>query len=132
MASRPPPQNDMSGPLTLAQIASRLGGRINGDPATLIHQVGSLERSVRGQIAFLSNLKYRARLAATGASALILAADAESFSTLPRIVCEDPHSYFARVSQLFNPRVTQPAGIHPSASVAPSARLGARVSIGPG
>ena len=132
MASRPPPQNDMPGPLTLAQIASRLGGRISGDPATLIHQVGSLERSARGQIAFLSDLKYRARLGNTGASALILAADAESLSTLPRIVCDDPYSYFARVSQLFNPRITQAAGVHPSASVVPSARLGERVSIGPG
>jgi UDP-3-O-[3-hydroxymyristoyl] glucosamine N-acyltransferase len=63
---------------------------------------------------------------------VILAAGAEAWSALPRIVCEDPYSYFARVSQLFNPLTTQAAGIHPSASVAPSARLGARVSIGPG
>ena len=122
----------MGGPFTLAQIASQLGGRISGDPGVLIDQVGSLERARRGQIAFLSNVKYRARLADTGASALILAHEAESFSTLPRIVCDDPYSYFARVSQLFNPRITQPAGVHPSASVAPSARLGARVSIGAG
>ncbi len=122
----------MPGPLTLAQIASRLGGRIAGDAEVLIHQVGSLERAGRGQIAFLSNARYQARLAGTGASALIVGADAEDLSALPRIVCVDPYSYFARVSQLFNPRVTQAAGVHSSASVAPSARLGARVSIGPG
>jgi UDP-3-O-[3-hydroxymyristoyl] glucosamine N-acyltransferase len=122
----------MGGPLTLAQIASQLGGRISGDAGVLIHQVGSLERAGRGQITFLSNDRHRAKLAATGASAVVLAADAESLTALPRIVCDDPYSYFARVSQLFNPRVAQPAGVHPSASVAPSARLGARVSIGPG
>ena len=122
----------MSGPFTLAQIAFQLGGRITGDPGILIHQVGSLERAGHGQIAFLSNTRYRARLAGTGASAVVLAADAESLTALPRIVCDNPYSYFARVSQLFNPRITQPAGVHPSASVAPSARLGARVSIGPG
>jgi UDP-3-O-[3-hydroxymyristoyl] glucosamine N-acyltransferase len=122
----------MGGPLTLAQIASQLGGRISGDPGVLIHQVGSLERAGRGQIAFVSSLKYRARLASTGASAVVLAADAESLTALPRIVCDDPYSYFARVSQLFNPRVAQAAGVHPSASVAATAKLGARVSVGPG
>ena len=122
----------MPGPFTLAQIASRLGGRIAGDPEVLIHQVGSLERADRGQIAFLANPKYRAALGGTAASAVVLGADAEALTALPRIVCEDPYAYFARVSQLFNPRVTQPAGIHPTASVASSAKLGARVSIGPG
>ena len=122
----------MGGPFTLAQIASQLGGRISGDPDVLIHQVGSLERAGRGQIAFVSSIKYRARLASTGASAVVLAADAEALTGLPRIVCDDPYSYFARVSQLFNPRVTQEEGVHPSASIAPTARLGARVSIGAG
>jgi len=122
----------MGGPFTLAQIASKLGGRIAGDPGVLISQVGSLERAVRGQIAFVSSAKYRAGLAATGASAVILGAEAETLTALPRIVCDDPYSYFARVSQLFNPRTAQAEGVHPSASVAPTAKLGARVSIGPG
>ena len=122
----------MPGPFTLAQIATRLGGRIAGDPQTLIRQVGSLERAGRGEIAFLSNPKYRSRLAGTGASAVVPAAEAEALTALPRIVCDNPYAYFARVSQLFNPRTTQPEGVHPSASVAPGARLAARLSIGAG
>ncbi len=122
----------MAGPLTLTQIASRLGGRIAGDPAVLIRQVGSLERAGPGQIAFLSNLKFRPVLAATRASAVVLGADAEALTQLPRIVCDNPYAYFARVSQLFNPLTTQPCGVHPSAAVAPEAKLGARVSIGAG
>ena len=122
----------MPGPFTLAQIASRLGGRIAGDPEILISQVGSLERAGRGQIAFLSDPKYRSKLAATRASAVILAADAEAHTALPRIICDNPYAYFARVSQLFNPRTTQPEGVHPSATVAPSAQLGARLSVGAG
>ena len=122
----------MPGPLTLAQIATRLGGRVAGPQEVLIRQVGSLERAGPGQIAFFSHPRFRERLAATGAAAVILGADAETMTALPRIVCGDPYSYFARVSQLFNPRVTQAAGVHPSASVAASATLGARVSIGAG
>src|SRR5258706_3149636 len=122
----------MPGPFTLAQIANRLGGRVAGQQEVLIQQVGSLERAGPGQITFLSNSRFRAQLAGTGASAVVLGADAEGLTGLPRIVSGDPYSYFARVSQLFNPRITQAAGVHPSANVAPSAKLGERVSIGPG
>lgn len=122
----------MAGPLTLAQIASQLGGRIAGDPDVLIRQVGSLERAGPGQIAFLSNPKYRTRLDATRASAVVIGAGMEALTPLPRIVCDNPYAYFARVSQLFNPSTTQAAGVHPSAVVASGAKLGARVSIGAG
>jgi len=122
----------MPGALTLGEIASRLGGRVVGDPATSIRQVGSLENAGAGQISFLSNPKYKAKLAATGASAVILGSGSESLTTLPRIVCEAPYLYFARVSQLFNPLTVQAQGIHPSAIVSPSARLGSHVSIGAG
>ena len=122
----------MAGPLTLEQIAAQLGGRVAGDPAVLIRQVGSLERAGPGQATFLSSPKHRAKLAATRASAVILGEDAESFTTLPRLVCSDPYVTFARLSQLFNPRVLQPAGVHPTAVVAPTAKLGKGVSVGPG
>jgi UDP-3-O-[3-hydroxymyristoyl] glucosamine N-acyltransferase len=122
----------MPGPLTLAQIATQLGGRIAGDAGVLITQVGSLERAGRGQIAFLSNARYRERLGATGASAVIVGAEHENLTALPRIVCDNPYAYFARVSQLFNPRTSQAEGVHPAASVAAGAKLGLRVSIGPG
>ena len=122
----------MPAPLTLGDIASRLGGRIAGDPRTQIRQVGTLERAGRDEIAFLANPKYRAKLAATRAGAVILSAENEGLTSLPRIVTEQPYVYFARLSQLLNPLVSQPAGVHPSAIVSPQARLGAGVSIGAG
>jgi UDP-3-O-[3-hydroxymyristoyl] glucosamine N-acyltransferase len=121
-----------AGPLTLGDIASRLGGRIAGSAQTLIRQVGSLERAGPDQIAFLSHARYKEKLAATRAAAVILAAEFEGWTDIPRIVCERPYAYFARVSQLFNPATTQVHGVHESAVVASSARLGARVSIGAG
>jgi UDP-3-O-[3-hydroxymyristoyl] glucosamine N-acyltransferase len=117
-------------PLTLAEITSRLGGRIVGVSTTRIHQVGSLENARAGQITFLSNNKYRSKLATTRAAAVIVARDAEQLTRLPRIVCDHPYAYFARVSQLFNPITIQPTGVHPSAVISDSAILGKRVSIG--
>jgi UDP-3-O-[3-hydroxymyristoyl] glucosamine N-acyltransferase len=117
---------------TLGEIASRLGGRVAGDPRVLIRQVGSLERAGPGQIAFLASARFKSRLAATRASAVVLSRADARLTALPRIACDDPYAYFARVSQLFNPATTQPPGVHPSASVARGARLGARVSVGAG
>lgn len=122
----------MPGPLTLGEIASRLGGRIAGNAQVLIRQVGSLERAGSDQIAFLANPRYKVQLGGTRAGAVIVAPEAEALTDLPRIVAERPYAYFARVSQLFNPAVTQAAGVHPSAVVAATAQLGARVSIGAG
>src|SRR5260221_9396382 len=122
----------MPGPLSLGQIATRLGGRVAGDSGTLVSQVGSLEHATAEQITFFADPKLKAKLAATRAGAVIVAAEGESLTARPRIVCEKPYVYFARVSQLFNPATRQVAGVHPSAVIAPGAHLGARVSIGPG
>jgi UDP-3-O-[3-hydroxymyristoyl] glucosamine N-acyltransferase len=122
----------MPGPLTLGEVASRLGGRVAGDPGTVIRQVGSLERAGAGEIAFFGSARYKAKLAQTRAAAVIVAPEHEHATALPRIVAESPYLYFARVSQLFNPLVTQPNGVHPSAVVSEKAILGKRVSIGAG
>ena len=52
----------MPGPLTLGEIASRLGGRVAGDAQIRISQVGSLETAAPGQISFLSHLRHHSRL----------------------------------------------------------------------
>jgi len=122
----------MAGPMTLAQIVTRLGGRVAGASDTLIQQVASLESADARQISFYTGKRHRAKLDATRAGAVIVSADCESDTSRPRIVADNPYLYFARVSQLFNPLVRQPAGVHPSAVVAKSARLGEGVSIGAG
>src|SRR5258706_1647502 len=120
----------MPGPLTLGQIVARLGGRVAGDAETLVRQVASLEGATAEHISFFTGSRYRAKLAATRAGAIVLGTEAEAETQLPRIVAENPYAYFARVSQLFNPVVAQAVGVHPSAVVAKGAKLGARVSIG--
>src|SRR5438309_3325145 len=122
----------MPGPLTLGEIVARLGGRVAGDPNTVVRQVASLEGAGDGQISFFTGSRYREQLAATRAAAVVLGPEAEGETALPRIVADNPYAYFARLSQIFNPVVLQERGIHPSAVVAKSASLGAGVSIGGG
>ena len=87
----------------LADIVARFGGQVMGDADTRIQQIGTLEHATAGQIAFLANAKYRQQLERSNASAVIVSqADAEA-TTLPRIVCGNPYSYFARLSAFLNP-----------------------------
>jgi UDP-3-O-[3-hydroxymyristoyl] glucosamine N-acyltransferase len=122
----------MQGALTLGEIAARLGGRVAGDAGTRVRQVASLERAGAGEITFFSNPRHRAKLEATRASAVVVPPDAEALTALPRIVCDTPYLYFARVSQLFNPLTRQPPGVHPSAVLGANVTLGEGVSIGAG
>ena len=121
-----------AGPYTLAEIASRLGGSVAGDASVLIDQVGSLESAGAGQIAFYSNPRYKPQLATTRAGAVILAPASGGLTGRPRIVCENPYAYFARVSQLFNSDVPPQPGVHEGATVAPEARIAASARIDPG
>src|SRR5258708_35557031 len=103
----------MPGPLTLGEIASRLGGRVAGNPRTLIRQGGSLERARADEISFFANRRYKAKLAETHAAAVIVSPQDESLTALPRIVSENPYAHFARVSQLFNPSLSQTTSVDP-------------------
>jgi UDP-3-O-[3-hydroxymyristoyl] glucosamine N-acyltransferase len=109
-----------------------------GDPQIPISQVATLRGAAPGEIAFLTHSRYRSDLATTRAAAVIVGPDDRAATTLPRIVCEDPYAYFARVSALFNPPAPIAPGIHPAAvlaldaRVAPSAQVGAGCVIGAG
>ncbi|MFZ1908891.1 MAG: UDP-3-O-(3-hydroxymyristoyl)glucosamine N-acyltransferase [Burkholderiales bacterium] len=119
-------------PYTLAEIASRLGGRVVGNADTLIRQVGSLEHAGADQITFFSHLRYKRKLEATRAGAVVLGNGAQSLTVIPRIVCENPYAYFARVSQLFNPALAPEPGRHPTAQVSAAARVAASARIDAG
>src|SRR5487761_2453665 len=115
----------------LAQIVERFGGEIIGDAQTPISQVGTLESAAAQHIGFLSHSKYRKQLAGTRAGAVILSKADSGLTQLPRIVCDDPYLYFAKVSSLFNPPMVAKPGVHRTAVVERGTRVPASASIGP-
>lgn len=122
----------------LADIVARFGGRVEGDGGVAITQIGTLESATAGQIAFLANAKYRKQLESTAAGAVILSAADADATTLPRIVSDNPYSYFAKLSAFLNPLPAFAPGIHASAVigagavVAPGVHIAAHVTIGEG
>jgi UDP-3-O-[3-hydroxymyristoyl] glucosamine N-acyltransferase len=115
----------------LADIAARFGGQVVGDAETKVQQIGTLEKATAGQIAFLANAKYRHQLDGSRASAVILSrADADA-TQIPRIVCDNPYSYFAKLSAFLNPLPECVPGIHASAVVGKGAQISPQAHIGP-
>ena len=113
----------------LEDIVTRFGGSVLGNAAVSINQIATLDSANADQIAFLANSKYRAQLDTTRAGAVILSlADADA-TIIPRIVCDNPYAYFAKLSALLNPLPRAVAGIHPSAIVAKSANISSGAQI---
>ncbi|MBL8515221.1 MAG: UDP-3-O-(3-hydroxymyristoyl)glucosamine N-acyltransferase [Betaproteobacteria bacterium] len=115
--------------MRLSDIKARLGGEVIGEVDTPLTGVGTLEAGRAGQISFLANPKYRALLATTQNSAVIVGEKDRDTTALPRIVAKNPYAYFARVAQLFAPTMSARAGVHSSAVVHPTAQVHATATI---
>ena len=121
---------DSSG-IPLRQLAERCGAELAGDGEVVIDRVATLDSAERGAIAFLSNPKYRSRLAATRASAVILAPADAAATALPKLVTPNPYAAYARVAAILHPARPPVPGVHATAVVAASARVASSASIGP-
>ncbi|MCC6474291.1 MAG: UDP-3-O-(3-hydroxymyristoyl)glucosamine N-acyltransferase [Burkholderiales bacterium] len=124
----------MTGPARyrLSDLAERFGGEVLGDPGTRVAGIASLRSAGEGDLSFLARGKFRESLRATRAAAVIVSREDRDATALPRIVCEDSYLYYAKVAELFQPRVDVAPGIHPSAVVSPRANVHPGASIGPG
>ncbi len=116
--------------LTVKDLARRLDCPFEGDGETRISGVASLEKAETGDLVFLSQKKFRPRLEASRASAAIIPPD-EDFGRIPVLRSASPHVTFIKAVEFFYEPFRIPAGIHHTAEVATSARLGKDVAVGP-
>jgi len=115
--------------VTLADLAARLGCRLDGDGAIEIARVATLDQAGAGDLTFLANPKYAQAAQQTKASAIILPEDAPP---APCAMLRSTHPYrsLADALALLGRNERPPDGVHPTAIVAPDARVGRGVSIG--
>ena len=117
--------------MRLAQIVSALGARLeNGSPDTEITGVAGIEEAGAGQLTFVANPKYAAAARTTKASAVIVADDFPALAA-PMVRSNNPYLAFARAIGLFHPAYKYASGIHPTAVIHASARIGEGAHIGP-
>jgi len=117
--------------MKLAEIASKLGARLeNSPPDTEITGVAGIETAGPGELTFISNPKYGSLAKTTRASAVIVS---EDFPAIPSAMLRSKNPYldFARALELFSQPPQYRPGIHPTALVHVSAKIGKGAHLGP-
>ncbi|MGH8501447.1 MAG: UDP-3-O-(3-hydroxymyristoyl)glucosamine N-acyltransferase [Gammaproteobacteria bacterium] len=115
--------------LSLRELRDRFGGKIIGDLDVGIDGCASLETASAGEIAFAEAARYRQQVEAGRASAYLVTEDFPQMPDQTLWLVARPRETFIRLLSLFHPGPRYAPGVHPSATVAPSARLGEGVTV---
>ena len=115
--------------MKLSEIAERLACKLEGDGSIEIRGIATLETADSGDLSFLTNPKYYNDAKETGASAILVGPDCPSLG-LALLRHDNPYLAFAKAVEIFFPIVEAAPGIHPTSSIAESARIGRDVLIG--
>jgi UDP-3-O-[3-hydroxymyristoyl] glucosamine N-acyltransferase len=122
--------------MKLGELAARLGCKLEGGENGEVHGVAGIEDARAGEVTFLSNPKYARALATTLASAVLVDEKAvldrkQGLPPLAALRSRNPYFDFARTIELFSTPAPFPPGIHPTAVVSKSAKVGDGAHVGP-
>ncbi len=115
--------------IRLGDLAARLDCVLHGDPNIEITGVAGVERAGPSELTFLANPKYALKVGQTRAAAILLKAPLPGPQPAS-LVSANPYHDFARALALFYQPPRPKPGIHPQASIAPTARIGEGASVG--
>jgi UDP-3-O-[3-hydroxymyristoyl] glucosamine N-acyltransferase len=117
---------------TLKELAALCGGELLGDPAQKISGAASLSDAGPGEITFYAHPRYMSRLRKTGAAAVFVPLDFSEQTAAAQIRVANPSKAFEQVVLKLAPKpIAFAAGVHPTAVVDPTAKIGNGVSIQP-
>jgi len=115
------------------QIATYLHGEIVGNENETVHTFAKIEEGVPGAISFLSNPKYTHYIYTTQSSIVLvnkdLKLDHDVKTTLIKV--DNAYESLAQLLTLYEQSKPKKTGIDPLASIAPTAKIGNNVYIGP-
>jgi len=116
--------------MKLGELAARLGCTLEGPADVEVTGVAGMDEAGPSEITFLANPKYHRKLTTTQAAAIIVSPHI-SPGERPLLRSDNPYLTFAKALEIFFPPYRPPAGIHPTAVIAPDVKLGRHPSIGP-
>jgi UDP-3-O-[3-hydroxymyristoyl] glucosamine N-acyltransferase len=118
---------------TAATIAGFLKGEIEGDPDTKVSTIAKIEEGHQEALSFLANPKYEHYIYTTKSSIVLVNKNfvptAPVNATLIRV--ENSYEAFASLLTLVDQARPRKKGIHASAIIEPTAKVGKDVYIGP-
>jgi UDP-3-O-[3-hydroxymyristoyl] glucosamine N-acyltransferase len=116
--------------MTVAEIASRVGGSVRGDAARDIVSVASLDAAGPPDLTFAADSGALER-ANESVAGCILVPEGKGIEGRTTISVQHPKLAFIRATAALLPRPAPAPGIHPAAMVASDVVLGPDVSVGP-
>lgn len=120
-------------PITAAVVAERCGGCVIGDGEVEISGIAPLDRATSSELSFFAHRRYASWYAGTRAGVVVVS---PALSELPGtaqvlIVVDKPIDAMVDILAHFHRTELRASGIHPTAVVAPTASIGAGVTIDP-
>ena len=113
-----------------SELAAKLGGRLEGADVE-ITACGGLEEARPGDLSFCKDPKHVKLVESTRASAVLLPPDWSLGAPCAIIRVEDPNHACMAAARIFAPaEPVRAPGVHPTAAVDPSVKLGEGVHIG--
>jgi UDP-3-O-[3-hydroxymyristoyl] glucosamine N-acyltransferase len=116
-----------------ATIAGFLKGEIEGNPEIKVNTVAKIEEGYAGALSFLANPKYEHYIYTTKSSVVLVnksfVPSSRIEATLIRV--ENAYEAFASLLRLVDQARPRKTGIHPTAVIESSAKIGTDVYIGP-
>ena len=118
--------------LSVADIAQIIRGELVGDGGLKISGCSGIQEAKEGEITFLANPKYLSQAETSKAFAIIIPRQM-SLPGKTVIRVDNPSFAFTQVLNHFIEQLpsTHPKGVHPTAIIAPNAKLGKNVAVGP-
>ena len=114
-----------------SELAKVLGGTLEGKDVELV-ACGGLEEARAGDLSFCKDPKHVKLVESTKASAVLLPKDWDHGAPCSVIRVKDPNDACMKAAEIFAPPAPVRApGIHPTAVVDPTAKLGKDVHVGP-
>lgn len=118
--------------LSAIQIAELLSGKIEGDPNITVNALCKIEEGKPKALSFLANPTYTPYLYDTKASVVIVNKDfnPEKKVAVTLIRVDDAHHAFAKILQIYDRTQKAKTGIHETANISTSAKLGKDAYVG--
>ena len=117
-------------PISLGELATRVGCELIGDPDTVVTGVAALNNASPDSLTFLAGSSFTGQLPATKAAAVVLREDDAEACPTAALISDNPYAAYARMAAMISPEPQAEPGVHASAVVASSASVAATASVG--
>ena len=117
--------------MTVNEVANLVGGKVVGDGTASVGGLNAFDLAQEGDLTFAGSKKYLDRISETKATCVFVPMDFAAATGKSLIQVKDPKLAFALVLSKVHVAPKRKPGIHPSAIIAESARIGTDVYVGP-